>query len=160
MSGQDVLSPVEIAAIELVPHRSTMLWLDTVVRVDPESVAALAHITEDSFLLRDGGLPVWTGVEFMAQTIAAWSGYQAKSQGRPVAIGFLLGTRRFETHCQQFKVGETLRIEARKELIAENGLAMFDCRILVNNQSVAAAKLSVYEPADAIGYLENIKGAI
>jgi predicted hotdog family 3-hydroxylacyl-ACP dehydratase len=149
-----------IDAIELVPHRSTMLWLDKVVHVDTESVAALAQITESNFLLRDACLPVWTGVEFMAQTIAAWSGYQAKNTGRPVAIGFLLGTRRFEAHCQQFKLGETLRIEARMELLAENGLAMFDCRIVVNNQSVATAKLSVYEPADVFGFLQNIKGEI
>ena len=160
MTGKGILDVDEIDAVELVPHRSTMLWLDTVVHVDSESVAALAHIAEDNFLLRDGGLPVWTGVEFMAQTIAAWSGYKARNTGRPVAIGFLLGTRRYEAHCQQFKLGETLRIEARMELIAENGLAMFDCRIIVNNQSVATAKLSVYEPADAIGFLQNIKGEI
>ena len=150
----------EMHVEEMVPHRSTMLWLDKVLNVDDESVTAQAHITQANFLLRDGALPVWTGVEFMAQTIAAWSGYQAKAEGRPISIGFLLGTRRFEARCQQFKLGETLRIEARKELIAENGLAMFDCRILVNNQCVANAKLSVYEPTDAIGFLQNLKGEI
>jgi predicted hotdog family 3-hydroxylacyl-ACP dehydratase len=160
MTNQDMMSINEIDAMELVPHRSTMLWLDKVVHVDDEWVVALTQITEKNFLVRDGGLPVWTGVEFMAQTIAAWSGNRAKSTGRPVAIGFLLGTRRFEAQCQQFPLGETLRIQARKELIAENGLAMFDCQILVKNQSVASAKLSVYEPVDAIGFLNNIKGEI
>lgn len=160
MTFQDTTSVNGIDAMELVPHRSTMLWLDKVVHVDDESVASLAQITEKNFLVRDGGLPVWTGVEFMAQTIAAWSGNRAKSTGKSVAIGFLLGTRRFEAKCQQFALGETVRIEARKELIAENGFAMFDCQILVNNQGVASAKLSVYEPADAIGILNNIKGEL
>ena len=150
----------EIDVEDMVPHRSTMLWLDRIVQVDGESVTALALITQANFLLRDGALPVWTGVEFMAQTIAAWSGYRAKASGRPVSIGFLVGTRRFEAQCQQFKLGETLRIVTRKEFIAENGLGVFDCRIFVNNQSVANAILSVYEPADVIGFLQNLKGEI
>ena len=160
MNAHRSLCAEEIDVADLVPHRSTMLWLDKVVYVDDESVVALAQITRANFLLRDGTLPVWTGVEFMAQSIAAWSGYTAKATGRPVSIGFLLGTRRFEAQCQQFKLGDTLRIEARKELIAENGLAMFDCRIIVSGQSVANARLAVYEPADAISFLQNLKGEI
>jgi len=157
MTELNMLRVDEMNVEDLVPHRSNMLWLDEVLHVDDESVTALAHIRLANLLIRDGALPVWTGVEFMAQTIAAWSGFRAQASGRRVSIGFLVGTRRFEAHCQQFNVGDTLRIEARVELIAENGLAMFDCQIFVNNQNMASARLSVYEPADAIVFLQNLK---
>lgn len=138
---------------DLVPHRGDMSWLDTVVAVDEDGIVAQSCVRSDSYFVRDGVLPVWVGVEYMAQAVAAWAGHRAYSQGTPVKIGFLLGTRRFDVWRQGFDVGDVLRIEARCELMGDNGLGMFACRIVVDGEVVASANVSVFEPPDEAAFL-------
>jgi len=138
---------------DLVPHRRTMSWLDRIISVDAERVVAEADIGEASLFLRGGQLDAWIGIEYMAQAIAAWAGHRARSQGRSVTLGFLVGTRRYEVRRQSFRVGECLRIEANCELMADNGLGMFACRILVDGELTASANLSVFEPPEGEAFL-------
>ena len=138
---------------DLVPHRGDMSWLDTVVSANQDEVVAEATVRPDSFFVRDGALPIWVGVEFMAQAVAAWAGHRGRQHGRVARIGFLLGTRRFDAHRQALRVGDRLRIEARCELMGDNGLGMFACRILVDGELVAQANLSVFEPPDEAAFL-------
>jgi len=138
---------------DLVPHRGTMSWLDRVVSVDAERVVAEADIGEASLFLRGGQLDAWIGIEYMAQAIAAWAGHRARGQGRQVTLGFLVGTRRYEVRRQSFKIGDCLRIEAGCELMADNGLGMFACRILVGGEVAATANLSVFEPPEGEAFL-------
>jgi predicted hotdog family 3-hydroxylacyl-ACP dehydratase len=147
-------NPAEVPVADLVPHRGDMSWLDTVVSADEEQVVAHARIRPSSYFVRDGALPAWVGVEYMAQTIAAWAGNRARQQGSAVKIGFLLGTRRYEVQRQAFLVGDTLCIEARCELRGDNGLGMFACRILIDGDVVATANLSVFEPPDEAAFLK------
>ena len=154
MSVMDTSLPVA----DLVPHRGTMSWLDRILSVDTERVVAEADIAEDSLFLRDGQLAAWIGIEYMAQTIAAWAGHRAHREGRAVALGFLVGTRRYDVHRQSFKVGECLRIEANCELMADNGLGMFACRILVGGELAASANLSVFEPPEGGAFMDSKKG--
>ncbi len=139
---------------DLIPHRGDMSWLDTVLSADQDAVVAEATIRPDSFFVCDGALPIWVGVEFMAQAVAAWAGHRGRQQGRAARIGFLLGTRRFDVRRQAFRVGDRLRIEARCELMGDNGLGMFACRILVDGEVSAEANLSVFEPPDEAAFLK------
>lgn len=148
------------AVEELVPHRGDMSWLSRIIQVDANTAVAEADIHECMFFLREGRLGVWTGVEFMAQTVAAWAGHRAHREGRSVVIGMLLGSRQFQAHCQHFSVGQTLRIESHLELLAANGLGMFDCKISVDGILVASALLSVFEPPNAAAFLEIQKGKL
>lgn len=138
---------------ELVPHRGDMSWLDAVLEVVGDRVVAQAQVRVDSYFVRGGAQPVWTGVEYMAQAVASWAGYRARLQGMPTKIGFLLGTRRYEVHRQAFRVGDVLRIEASCELLGGNGLGMFSCRILIDGDVAATANLSVFEPPDEAVFL-------
>lgn len=140
---------------DLVPHRGDMSWLDTVVSANQDEVVAEATVRPDSFFVRDGALPIWVGVEFMAQAVAAWAGHRGRQHGRAARIGFLLGTRRLDVHRQAFRVGDRLRIEARCELMGDNGLGMFACRILVDGELAAQANLSVFEPPDEAAFLNS-----
>lgn len=154
------MSPVDVSlqVADLVPHRGTMSWLDRVVSVDAERVVAEADVAEDSLFLRDGQLAAWIGIEYMAQAIAAWAGHRARREGRRVTLGFLVGTRRYDVHRQSFKAGERLRIEAGCELMADNGLGMFACRILVGGELAASANLSVFEPPEGGAFMDSKKG--
>ena len=102
----------------------------------------------------EGG-PAWVGVEYVAGAIAAWAGGGAGHAGRAPSIGFLLGTRRYTAHQPFFAAGSCLRVEANCELLGENGLGMFACRILAGDIEMAVANVSVFEPTDAMAYLET-----
>ncbi|GGA74741.1 thioester dehydrase [Arenimonas soli] len=142
------------AAVErLVPHRGGMLWLERIVACDGESAVAEAVVRDDHPFLDGAGVPAWVGIEYMAQCIAAWAGGQALAKGRPVSPGFLLGTRRYESRRPELAVGTRLRIEARRELMGDNGLGMFACRILDGDDEIAVANVSVFEPPDPDAYL-------
>ena len=105
--------------------------------------------------LVDGGVPAYVGIEYMAQAVACWAGCQARMRGLPPPLGFLLGTRRYASHVPMFTCGHVLRVEARRELMGDNGLGVFACRILQGDMELAAANISVFEPPDAAAYLET-----
>lgn len=123
-----------------------MCWIDRVVSVSAEEVVAEAIISNTSAFLQDGRLPIWIGIEYMAQAVAAWAGHRARTEGRRVSVGYLVGTRRYDTFRAHFEVGEHLTIEARCEILGANGLGVFACRLMVLGQIAASANLSVYEP--------------
>lgn len=144
---------------ELVPHRGPMLLVDRLLDDDAESARAEATVKPGQLFLTEAGLPAWVGIELMAQTVAAWAGARALLAGDPVRLGFLLGSRRYEATRPCFPVGARLEIEARQELVAENGLAVFACRILEAAEVVATAHLNVFQPSDVEGYLKgNLHG--
>ena len=80
---------------ELVPHAGNMVLLDEVLSCDTEAIEVRLLVRPNGLLSdSDGSLPAWTGIELMAQAIAAFAGIQAKRAGLPVELGFLLGTRK------------------------------------------------------------------
>ena len=120
---------------------------------DLEWIAVELCVPADSPFHVDGGVPAYVGVEYMAQAVACWAGCHARGRGEPPPIGFLLGTRRYEAHWDRLPVGSLLRIEACCELMGDNGLGLFACRLLVGDAVVATASVSVFEPPDPDAYL-------
>jgi predicted hotdog family 3-hydroxylacyl-ACP dehydratase len=140
-----------------VPHRGGMLLLDRVVHADDESVVAEVDVPFDGLFLRQGAVPGWVGIEYMAQTVSAWAGAKGRRRGEAPKLGLLLGTRKYEVSCASFPAGATLRIEARCEFKADSGLGMFDCRIEMDGETVATAKVSVFEPDDPSALLKGLR---
>lgn len=143
----------ELSVEALIPHRGRMRLIDRIVSIDGEYAVAEADVAVDSIFASDGQVPAWVGIEFMAQTVAAWSGARSRRDGGTPRLGLLLGSRRYATHCDSFACGATLRIETRCELIGANGLGLFDCRILMAGQEMVTATISVFEPEDALAFL-------
>jgi predicted hotdog family 3-hydroxylacyl-ACP dehydratase len=146
---------LDVPIEQLVPHRGPMLLVDRLLDDDPESVRAEAVVKPTGLFHAEQGMPAWTGIELMAQTIAAWAGVQRLKSGGTVKLGFLLGSRRYEATQPFFPVGARLVIEARQELVAENGLAVFDCRIVLDGNVIATAHLNVFQPEDVDQYLKG-----
>lgn len=144
-----------IAIEQVVPHRGRMLLVDALLESDADAVVVSAEVRPDNLFADERGVPAWVGIEYMAQAIAAWAGCRALARGEPARIGFLLGTRRYDSACEYFPVGAQLRIEARRELFGDNGLGMFACRILEDGAELARANLSVFEPPDPAAFLEG-----
>lgn len=142
----------------LVPHRGAMRLLDRVIEVDEEQAVAEVDVPFDGLFVRDGAVPAWVGIEYMAQTIALWAGARAVQAGGPPRLGFLLGSRRYEARRAAFPSGVSLRVEARCELIGSNGLGVFDCRIVMDGDTVATARVSVFEPPEGADPLAGPSG--
>jgi predicted hotdog family 3-hydroxylacyl-ACP dehydratase len=116
---------------QLLPHRAPMVLLDTVLDTGAEHAAGRLAIRADSpfFDAEQGGVPAWVGIEYMAQTIAIWLGSQQLSRGLPVKIGFLLGTRAYDTNVPLFPLGSVLTVHIEALYSEENALGAFACRI-------------------------------
>lgn len=140
---------------DVLPHRDSMRLIDRLLDWQPESIVVEVDVPGHGLFSTAEGVPAWVGVEYMAQAIAAWAGCRAWQTGAEPSIGFLLGSRRYTAHQPYFAAGTCLRVEAQCELMGENGLGMFACRILAGDTELAVANVSVFEPRDAMAYLES-----
>lgn len=141
------------ALSELLPHAGDMILIDEVLRFDEDSIETQVTVRPGGlFNLLDGSLPAWVGVELMAQTVAAYAGCHARIEGKPVEIGYLLGTRKYECNVAQFAPGAVLQIRALRSLEDENGMGVFECSICGPDIQVIA-RLNVYRPPQAAHYL-------
>jgi predicted hotdog family 3-hydroxylacyl-ACP dehydratase len=111
----------------LVPHAPPVLALDSIVSADESSLHARITVRQDSaFCESDAGVPVWVGLEYMGQAVAALEGIRARRSGQPVPVGYLLGTRQFVTTIQFFPVGAVLNVTVREVHSDPGGLAVVD----------------------------------
>lgn len=139
----------------IVPHSGPMVLLDRVISVDAESVCAEVRIRQDSLFYVDGGVGAWVGLEYIAQAIAAYAGYNAALLGKPVKIGFLLGTRRYECVRPTFALGSVIKVRAKRVLQTDDGVASFDCAIDDESGRLGGASVTVYQPADAEKFFDG-----
>jgi 3-oxoacyl-[acyl-carrier-protein] synthase-1 len=144
----------------LVPHSGAMVLLDRAIAVGEESLCAEVLIRPDTLFCDGTGVGAWVGVEYMAQAVAAFAGYEAHVRGEAVKVGFLLGSRRYEARCSSFPIGSTLHVHVQRALQGENGLGAFECRIDVAGDpglaAVATASITVFQPENVSEFLQKI----
>lgn len=149
----------EFAIAEVVPHEGLMSLLDTVLEYDEESLSASVEIRNNTLFVEADGVPAWVGIEYMAQAIAAYSGVQRCLAGRAVKVGFLVGTRRFNSSHSHYPLGSKLRINVIREFQADNGLGSFACTIngtLADGSLLTAdASLNVFLPENVEEFLNE-----
>ncbi|MEN3976577.1 3-hydroxylacyl-ACP dehydratase [Emcibacter sp. SYSU 3D8] len=127
-----------------VPHRGLMSLLDALIEhSDEQSVASVCITPQSTFCLPGLGVPAYVGLEYMAQTVAAFDGAKRHTEGAAPMLGFLLGTRRYQSLRDYFVPGETLVITATMT-VSQHPVAAFDCTILIEEEVVATASLTVY----------------
>lgn len=129
---------------ELLPHADPMVLVDEVVEAGAEHVRCRVRIGPDAPFFVDGAVPAVVAIEYMAQTIGAYAGLQARAAGMPVRIGYLLGTRELTLETDAFRAGDELLVEARQVWL-DPPLAVFACRVERGGVPVAAASLNVYQ---------------
>ncbi|AYC34594.1 3-hydroxylacyl-ACP dehydratase [Pseudomonas cavernae] len=140
---------------ELLPHAGDMILIDELLTCSEEAVETRLCVRPGGlFSQADGSLPAWVGLELMAQSVAAYAGYQARLAERPVELGFLLGTRKFECNVERFPAGSELRIRGLRSLQDDNGMGVFECH-LEGDGIAASARLNVFRPPHPDGYLQE-----
>ncbi len=139
----------EYPIAELLPHTGAMVLLDRVLSYDDNMLTAELTVRGDGLLPGDQtSVPAWVGIEYMAQTIGAHVGIKAKQAGEPIRLGFLLGTRRYNSNVASLAVGSRLTVTVEK-IMQDEQLGVFECRIRGENVEIAA-NLNVYQPPDTL----------
>ena len=98
---------------EVVPHSGRMVLVDELLDYGDDFVVCAVNIRADS-TLSDGvsGVPAWVGLEYMAQTIGAFTGLDDLRNGRKPQIGLLLGCRSYQAQVSTFALGARLIVSA------------------------------------------------
>ncbi|MEI7606290.1 MAG: hypothetical protein WCJ64_02780 [Rhodospirillaceae bacterium] len=133
----------------LLPHAPPMLLLDELVECGIDAVTATATIRGDHpfFDTEAGGVPCHVGIELMAQACGAFAGLRALAEGKPPALGFLLGTRNYRCSVRWFREGDQLKVISTAVYI-DGGTGVFDCQILMGSSAIGTARLTVHQPDD------------
>jgi predicted hotdog family 3-hydroxylacyl-ACP dehydratase len=133
-----------------------MVLLDSVLGWDEGFVSCALTIRDTSpFFAEERGVPSHVGLEYMAQCCGAYAGLMGLNAGEPVRLGFLLGTRNFSATVDYFIPGNKLTITAR-EILREDPMAVFDCRIILDNNEIASAQLNLYRPENIASILQPV----
>ena len=141
-----------LPAFELIPHRKTMLLVETLLSYDQpagagtvlagtksDSVFAVGDEKGEGALLEEVVL-----LEMMAQAYACLRGYEDRLAGRPPGMGFLVGVRRLNCH-RRVGVSEEVTIEvATTAVVGDFFLA--EAAVNVSLETVAEAELKIWLP--------------
>lgn len=138
-----------MAVSDLLPHSGAMILIDKVLSYDATSLTAQLTVRGDALIAGDAQqVPAWVGLEYMAQTIAAFAGVHARLANMPIRLGFLLGTRHYVSQVACFKVGTCLTVAVQR-FIEDGDLSVFDC-VISADEPLVSAKLNVYQPPLAV----------
>lgn len=144
---------------QLLPHQPPMVLLSEFVDADANTAVCRVNIHTDSpfYDSQAQGVPVYVGIEYMAQTVAAYSGAHGQRLGNAPKVGFLLGTRKYQPQVTHFNHGHQLEVRVKKVIEDSSGLSVFTCQIidLESSQLVVQAKLNVFQPDDAATWLQE-----
>ena len=155
--------PPSCLAASCLPHSAPMVLIDEVLNVDMENqiVKTSVKIHDDKIFFNKeiNGISPLVGIEFMAQTIGCYAYFKA---GKTIPkIGFLLGTRQYESSLEKFENGKTYILTAR-EIYGDNELVSFECLIYNEGEDensenyIAKATINAFQPKDAEKYIKEL----
>ena len=142
----------------LLPHSGRMVLLDSITDYGEHHLTATASVGENHILLQNGRLPCMLGMEIMAQGIGALTGCHSINAGRPIRLGFLLGTRKLNLFADSIPLHTRLSVRVQESMMDNTGFGVFDCslhwtdapdnqrHLLPANGLLIQAALNVYSP--------------
>lgn len=133
--------------LELIPHREPMLLINQLVAVSAKRSEALVLIDQNTpFFIEDQGVPAWIGLEYLGQTSALIAGYQQREGFTQPHLGFLMGSRKYQTSVANFELGDSLRVVCEEAALVGESLATFNGTISseLSGRVLATAMLSVF----------------
>ena len=133
---------------DLVPHRGRMCLLDSIDGYGEEWLSATVTIRADGMFCGPAGVPAWAGVEFMAQTAAAFGGIEQAQRGEAPSIGLLIGARYYRAVLDTFPIGMQLTVRAAIAMRDTQDFAAYDCCIESGATRLAECVLKAYRPRD------------
>ncbi|MFT2091831.1 3-hydroxylacyl-ACP dehydratase [Paraglaciecola sp. 2405UD69-4] len=142
---------------DVVPHAHPMILIEQLKEFSEDSATCLLEIREQSnfYNPEKKSVPSYVGLEYLAQSIAAYANANKVQEGGEVALGFLVSARNFKAAVSEFTLGMQLETKVTKLFKEENGLSVFDCLIFCDEEQLIEAKINVYEPENPELYLKE-----
>lgn len=134
----------------IMPHKRNMVLISRVIAYDSKvgTLTAEVDINAQSMFFnhKTQQVPVWVGIEYMAQSIAALSGIYKKESSKILSsIGFIIGARNYKCFVNGFKINKTITIKVT-QLFLDVELGSFSCEILALDKILATTELNVFQP--------------
>lgn len=138
-----------------MPHDHPMILIDSLDKYSENLGCCSVTISQSSnfYSSKTKSVPSYVGIEYMAQSIAAYANAHEQDAGNSVAIGFLVSSRKFKVYTPEYKLGSTLNITVEKLYKDDSGLSAFDCKIEQNGELLSEAKINVFQPDDPEQFL-------
>ncbi|MDU0353048.1 3-hydroxylacyl-ACP dehydratase [Paraglaciecola aquimarina] len=116
---------------QVVPHGHPMILVDELISYTPSSASCSVEIRTDSnfYNSEKKSIPAYVGLEYLAQTIAAYANALKVDEGGEVALGFLVSARNYVSNVAEFSLGTILTTTVTKLFKEDNGLSVFECCI-------------------------------
>jgi predicted hotdog family 3-hydroxylacyl-ACP dehydratase len=141
---------------ELLPHAGPMLLLDELLDHGEEHVTCGVQVrVTTQFCETPHGVPAWVGLEYMAQTMCAYSGIQEVQAGQKPSIGLLLGSRSYRSEVDWFGLGSALVVRADLKLRDDHDLVAFQCTIHEGTRLLACGDVKAYRPRDVMSVIRG-----
>lgn len=142
---------------QLLPHAAPMILLDEILEVDQTSLLAAVRVPKNGLFndpVYNGNVPAWVGIEYMAQAVAAHAGYLSRCNGELPTIGFLLGSRLYQSNVASFECDTYLTIRVEEILKGDNGMAVYQA--LIEGQGVeVTARINGFLPENPMAFLQG-----
>ncbi len=142
---------------DLIAHRDPMILISRLVSHDESTAFCEVDISDSSLFYQqsNNGVATYVGIEYMAQSIAAFAGAKALENGDAVNIGFLLGSRKYQTFYPVFQNNTTYQIYVEQLFQEDSGLSVFDCKISLGDELIAQAKINAFQPDNPEEFLKE-----
>jgi len=128
----------------LLPHKSSMLLIDRLLRWDEGGCTCLTNIAQDNpWVDKDGYISYVCLIELLAQTTAAHFAYRQLSSGLAPAKGYLVGISSFDI-IERAKASLPITINMIKNN-SFDAITMVQGTIIQNGRELAGGGLRVWE---------------
>lgn len=127
--------------LKLIPHRTPMVMVDTLVKANEETATSTLLINKKNIFLSNGELAEAGIIEHIAQTAALRIGYICRLKGEPVRNGFIGSFKKFKLR-RKAKTGELLKTDLKVVQTVGN-ITMISALVYANDEHIADCTMTV-----------------
>ena len=135
------MKPEEYSILDLIPQRPPFVMIDQLTGCSEKSASGRLFILESNFLCHNGCLQESGLMECIAQTAAAYTGYQQLSAKKAVARGYIGAIKNLIIHSLP-----AVNTEIHSEIIVENellGYTIITGKIFWNASVIAECEMRI-----------------
>ena len=140
---------------KVLPHAHPMILVDSLLSYSETTGSCLVRISPKSVFYNEkhSAVPSCVGIEYLAQTIAAYASAIKLDEGNKVKVGFLVSAKHYKASVSHFDNGDELVTQVSRIFKEPNGLGAFECAIKRNEEILVEATINVFEPEDATEFV-------
>ncbi|WP_157958160.1 hypothetical protein [Salinicola sp. CR57] len=144
-----IAASLPCAVEPLIPHARRMCLLTRLIAASDDGATAETWTRHDDLFAETDGIPAWVGVEWLAQTVAAWAGFRASGSTATPAPGLLLGAKRYRARVPVFAFDQRIQVTITVDFVADNGVTQVSGELRragSDEPPLAHGSLTLYRP--------------